>query len=161
MASVAVTAGEMTDKARAVFWQHMAAAAMNLKRFTGGIFITHCCGDLSPALDAALYLPHETNGPTMHNHIAALRLYAFARMHWQRFAPRSGEPGVAGVAEAALAASAATTKTVREQRVRYLIQLFVRGSDTDDICTPHRPVPAHLMTNAWSPGSCAARHSSG
>jgi len=65
----------------------------------------------------------------MHNHIATLRLYAFARMHWQRFAPRSCEPVVARVAEAALAASAATTKTAREQRVRYLIQLFVRGSE--------------------------------
>jgi hypothetical protein len=109
----------MTDKARPVFLPAHGCGERESEKIHRGVLLRNCYGDFSPVLDAVLYLQHETNGPTMHNHIASLRLYAFSRTHWQRFAPRSCEPVMARVAEAvtaeaALVASAATTDGVGE-----------------------------------------------
>ncbi|GAB4326258.1 MAG: AmmeMemoRadiSam system radical SAM enzyme [Candidatus Sumerlaeia bacterium] len=58
---VAVTAGYITDEARAEFFQHMDAANVDLKGFTQDFYRKLCFGDLQPVLDTLVYLKRETN----------------------------------------------------------------------------------------------------
>jgi pyruvate formate lyase activating enzyme len=55
-----VTAGYITDKARAAFFAPMDAANVDLKAFTQDFYQKLCFADLQPVLDTLLYLKHET-----------------------------------------------------------------------------------------------------
>ena len=59
--SVAVTAGYITDEARAEFYRYMDAANVDLKAFTEDFYYKICGGHLQPVLDTLKYLKHETN----------------------------------------------------------------------------------------------------
>ena len=59
--SIAVTAGYITDVARAEFYQAMDAANVDLKAFTEGFYYKICGGHLQPVLDTLKYLKHETD----------------------------------------------------------------------------------------------------
>jgi len=60
IATVAVTAGYMTDVSRPEFYQHMDAANVDLKGFTEDFYHRICFGELAPVLDTLKYLRHET-----------------------------------------------------------------------------------------------------
>lgn len=59
--TVAVTAGYMTDDARAEFYQHMDAANVDLKGFSEKFYDKITSGHLQPVLDTLIYLKKETN----------------------------------------------------------------------------------------------------
>ena len=59
--TVAVTAGYLTDRARADFFRGIDAANVDLKAFTQRFYRTVTKGDLQPVLDTLLYLRHETD----------------------------------------------------------------------------------------------------
>jgi pyruvate formate lyase activating enzyme len=59
--AVAVTAGYMTGESRPEFYQHMDAANVDLKGFTGEFYHRNCYGELAPVLDTLKYLRHETS----------------------------------------------------------------------------------------------------
>ena len=61
MKTVAVTAGYVTDRARADFFRGIDAANVDLKAFTQDFYRTVTKGDLQPVLDTLLYLQHETD----------------------------------------------------------------------------------------------------
>ncbi|MDR3440626.1 AmmeMemoRadiSam system radical SAM enzyme [Telmatospirillum sp.] len=58
--TVAVTAGYMTDAARADLFAHMDAANVDLKGFSEAFYRTLCSGHLDPVLDTLVYLHKET-----------------------------------------------------------------------------------------------------
>ena len=58
--TVAVTAGYLTDRARADFFRGIDAANVDLKAFTEDFYRTVTKGRLQPVLDTLLYLKHET-----------------------------------------------------------------------------------------------------
>lgn len=60
VATVAVTAGYMTDEARPEFYRDMDAANVDLKGFTEEFYHRHCYGGLAPVLDTLKYLRRET-----------------------------------------------------------------------------------------------------
>ncbi len=60
VATVAVTAGYMTDEARPEFYRYMDAANVDLKGFTEEFYHRNCYGELAPILDTLKYLRHET-----------------------------------------------------------------------------------------------------
>lgn len=60
IASIAVTAGYMTEDSRLPFYQHMDAANVDLKAFTEEFYHRNCYGSLKPVLDTLEYLHHET-----------------------------------------------------------------------------------------------------
>ena len=59
--TVAVTAGYVTDRARADFFRGIDAANVDLKAFTEDFYWTVTKGHLQPVLDTLLYLKHETD----------------------------------------------------------------------------------------------------
>ena len=59
--TVAVTAGYVTDRARADFFRGIDAANVDLKAFTEEFYWTVTKGHLQPVLDTLLYLKHETD----------------------------------------------------------------------------------------------------
>ena len=59
--TVAVTAGYLTDRARADFFRGIDAANVDLKAFTEDFYWTITKGHLQPVLDTLLYLKHETD----------------------------------------------------------------------------------------------------
>ena len=61
VASVAVTAGYMSDESRPEFYEHMDAANVDLKGFTEEFYHRNCYGRLAPVLDTLKYLRHQTN----------------------------------------------------------------------------------------------------
>jgi len=61
IATVAVTAGYITDEARPEFYRHMDAANVDLKAFTESFYHKLCFGQLGPVLDTLQYLSHETD----------------------------------------------------------------------------------------------------
>jgi len=61
VATVAVTAGYMTDESRPEFYQHMDAANVDLKGFTEEFYHRNCYGELPPVLDTLKYLRHGTS----------------------------------------------------------------------------------------------------
>ncbi len=58
--NVAVTAGYITEKARADFFAPMDAANVDLKAFTENFYRKQCFAELQPVLDTLVYLRHET-----------------------------------------------------------------------------------------------------
>ncbi len=58
--TVAVTAGYISDLARAGFFEYMDAANIDLKGFSEGFYRELCAGSLQPVLDTLEYLVHET-----------------------------------------------------------------------------------------------------
>ncbi len=58
--TVAVTAGYITDMARAGFFEHMDAANVDLKGFSDEFYHKFCSGSLQPVLDTLMYLVRET-----------------------------------------------------------------------------------------------------
>ncbi|MSP92624.1 MAG: AmmeMemoRadiSam system radical SAM enzyme [Myxococcales bacterium] len=58
--TVAVTAGYITDAARAPFFAHFDAANVDLKGFTEDFYRTVCGGHLQPVLDTLQYLVRQT-----------------------------------------------------------------------------------------------------
>jgi len=60
IATVAVTAGYMTDDSRPEFYQHMDAANVDLKGFSEEFYHHQCYGELAPVLDTLKYLRHQT-----------------------------------------------------------------------------------------------------
>ena len=60
IASVAVTAGYITDVARPEFYRHMDAANVDLKGFTESFYHRLCFAELGPVLETLRYLRHET-----------------------------------------------------------------------------------------------------
>ncbi len=61
VATVAVTAGWITDAARPEFFAGMDAANVDLKGFTEDFYRRRCLGTLGPVLDTLRYLRHETD----------------------------------------------------------------------------------------------------
>jgi pyruvate formate lyase activating enzyme len=59
--NVAVTAGYITDAARAEFFELMDAANVDLKAFTEAFYVEQCLGHLQPVLDTLEYLVHHTS----------------------------------------------------------------------------------------------------
>jgi pyruvate formate lyase activating enzyme len=59
--AVAVTAGYISDAARADFFSVMDAANVDLKAFTEQFYRKLCFAELGPVLDTLRYLKHETN----------------------------------------------------------------------------------------------------
>ena len=59
--TVAVTAGYVTDRARADFFRGIDAANVDLKAFTEDFYWNVTKGHLQPVLDTLLYLKHETD----------------------------------------------------------------------------------------------------
>jgi pyruvate formate lyase activating enzyme len=59
--AVAVTAGYITDDARAEFYRHMDAANVDLKAFTAAFYHRLCLAWLQPVLDTLKYLRQETS----------------------------------------------------------------------------------------------------
>ena len=59
--TVAVTAGYLTDRARADFFRGIDAANVDLKAFTEDFYWTITKGHLQPVLGTLLYLKHETD----------------------------------------------------------------------------------------------------
>ena len=60
VATVAVTAGYMTDESRPEFYRYMDAANVDLKGFTEEFYHRNCYAELAPVLDTLKYLRHET-----------------------------------------------------------------------------------------------------
>jgi len=58
--TVAVSAGYISDSARAEFFAGMDAANIDLKSFSEDFYARLCGGHLQPVLDTLLYLRHET-----------------------------------------------------------------------------------------------------
>lgn len=58
--TVAVTAGYISDQARAGFFEHIDAANVDLKGFSDDFYHDLCGGSLQPVLDTLEYLVHET-----------------------------------------------------------------------------------------------------
>jgi pyruvate formate lyase activating enzyme len=58
--AVAVSAGYITERARAAFFAPMDAANIDLKGFTEHFYEKLCFAHLGPVLDTLLYLKHET-----------------------------------------------------------------------------------------------------
>jgi pyruvate formate lyase activating enzyme len=58
--TVAVTAGYITDDARAEFYQEMDAANVDLKGFTEEFYHKQCFGELAPVLETLKFLKHHT-----------------------------------------------------------------------------------------------------
>jgi pyruvate formate lyase activating enzyme len=58
--AVAVTAGYVSPRPRAEFYQHMDAANVDLKAFTEDFYHTVCAAHLAPVLETLEYLRHET-----------------------------------------------------------------------------------------------------
>lgn len=61
VATIAVTAGYMTNESRSEFYQHIDAANVDLKGFTEDFYRRNCLGKLAPVLDTLKYLRDETN----------------------------------------------------------------------------------------------------
>ncbi|MEM6731292.1 MAG: AmmeMemoRadiSam system radical SAM enzyme [Myxococcota bacterium] len=61
VASVAVTAGYITERARESFFRNIDAANVDLKAFTPGFYRSLCAADIEPVLDTLRYLRHETD----------------------------------------------------------------------------------------------------
>jgi pyruvate formate lyase activating enzyme len=59
--TVAVTAGYVTDRARAAFFEKIDAANVDLKAFTERFYRDVTKGQLAPVLETLKYLKHETN----------------------------------------------------------------------------------------------------
>ena len=59
--TVAVTAGYVTDKSRAAFFDGIDAANVDLKAFTEDFYWSVTKSELRPVLDTLLYLKHETS----------------------------------------------------------------------------------------------------
>jgi pyruvate formate lyase activating enzyme len=59
--TVAVTAGYITEEARAEFFEHMDAANIDLKAFTDEFYWKICGGRLEPVLETIRYLKDETD----------------------------------------------------------------------------------------------------
>jgi pyruvate formate lyase activating enzyme len=59
--TVAVTAGYITELARADFYEHLDAANVDLKAFTQQFYKKLCFADLEPVLDTLVWLKEETN----------------------------------------------------------------------------------------------------
>jgi pyruvate formate lyase activating enzyme len=59
--TVAVTAGYVTDEARADFFAGIDAANVDLKAFTDEFYRKQCAARLEPVLDTLRYLVHETD----------------------------------------------------------------------------------------------------
>jgi len=59
--TVAVSAGYVTDAARAEFFRHIDAANIDLKAFTEGFYWKLCGGHLQPVLETLQYLKSETS----------------------------------------------------------------------------------------------------
>ncbi|MCA9672461.1 MAG: AmmeMemoRadiSam system radical SAM enzyme [Myxococcales bacterium] len=59
--TVAVTAGYITEEARADFYRHIDAANVDLKAFTQSFYHKLCFADLQPVLDTLRFLRHETD----------------------------------------------------------------------------------------------------
>lgn len=59
--SVAVTAGSITERARADFFRHMDAANVDLKGYTERFYHKICGGHLQPVLDTLVYLKQHTS----------------------------------------------------------------------------------------------------
>jgi pyruvate formate lyase activating enzyme len=60
IATVAVTAGYITELARPEFFAGMDAANVDLKAFTEDFYAKHCTAELAPVKDTLRYLVHET-----------------------------------------------------------------------------------------------------
>ncbi len=60
VASVAVTAGYMSEDPRREFYRHMDAANVDLKGFTEEFYHRNCSAALAPVLDTLKFLRHET-----------------------------------------------------------------------------------------------------
>jgi pyruvate formate lyase activating enzyme len=60
VATVAVTAGYMTEDSWPEFYQYMDAANVDLKAFTEEFYHRNCYGELAPVLDTLRYLKRET-----------------------------------------------------------------------------------------------------
>ena len=60
LATVAVTAGFIGEKAREAFYRPMDAANVDLKAFTEGFYEKLCFAHLQPVLETLEYLAHET-----------------------------------------------------------------------------------------------------
>ena len=58
--AVAVTAGYITETARADFYAHMDAANVDLKGFTDDFYVRTCGAHLQPVLDTLSWLVHES-----------------------------------------------------------------------------------------------------
>ena len=58
--TVAVTAGYITDDARAEFYAAMDAANVDLKGFTDSFYRKQCFGELAPVLETLKFLRHHT-----------------------------------------------------------------------------------------------------
>lgn len=58
--TIAVTAGYITDAARADFYRHMDAANVDLKAFSQIFYSKHTLSDLAPVLDTLKWLKHES-----------------------------------------------------------------------------------------------------
>jgi pyruvate formate lyase activating enzyme len=58
--TVAVTAGYITDDARAEFYESMDAANVDLKGFTDEFYRKQCFGELAPVLETLRFLKHHT-----------------------------------------------------------------------------------------------------
>ena len=61
LATVAVTAGYITDVAREEFFASVDAANIDLKAFTDDFYRKLCFAQMGPVLDTLLYLRHETD----------------------------------------------------------------------------------------------------
>ncbi len=61
LATVAVTAGYITELARGDFFAHMDAANVDLKGFTDEFYVRLCGAHLQPVLDTLVWLVHETD----------------------------------------------------------------------------------------------------
>ncbi|MCA9679971.1 MAG: AmmeMemoRadiSam system radical SAM enzyme [Kofleriaceae bacterium] len=61
VATVAVTAGYITDAARPEFYAGMDAANVDLKAFTEAFYHKLCLAELAPVLDTLRWLRHETD----------------------------------------------------------------------------------------------------
>ena len=59
--TVAVTAGYITEQARAEFFQHMDAVNVDLKAFSEDFYYKICGGELQPVLDTIEYIYRETD----------------------------------------------------------------------------------------------------
>ena len=61
MRTVAVTAGYVTEKARADFFRHIDATNVDLKGFTEDFYRQVCLGHLKPVLETLEWLVHESD----------------------------------------------------------------------------------------------------
>jgi len=61
IATVAVTAGYMTEESRPVFYRHMDATNVDLKGFSEDFYQRECHGELAPVLDTLKYLRQATS----------------------------------------------------------------------------------------------------